>query len=305
MRLAIIIPAFNEEKSVARILSDIPTTLPDVSSIHRIVIDDGSTDQTAAQARAAGAQVFSHTNRIGLAAAFRTGLNAALTSGADAIVTLDADGQYQASEIALLWEEMRRTGADLVVGNRCVLSQRHMPAGNRIGNVLGSLMLRVMGVTRIRDASSGFRLFSSELGSSLRIMSRHTYTHEMLIQADAYGFRTAEIPVTFLPRAHGKSKLVRTLRHHILRSCGTIVRSTFLYRPLRKFLLLSAVCMVVGGLMIVSTLRQLPLEIGALTLPVLFIVAGLQFLILGVIAEAFAADRRVAHEHERVTSHRL
>ncbi len=304
MRLIVIIPAHNEEKSVGRVLADIPTTLPGLSDIRSIVIDDGSTDQTVAKARASGATVMSHSSRLGLAAAFRTGLKAALASGADVIVTLDADGQYKAGEISLLWKEMRRTHADLVVGNRCVFAQKHMPAGNRIGNILGSLMLRVMGVTHIRDASSGFRMFSAELGKSLRIMSRHTYTHEMLIQADAYGFRAAEIPVTFLPRAHGKSKLVRTLRHHILRSCGTIVRSTFLYRPLRKFLLLSAICMVGAGLMTAYAFRDFTFHFRTFTVAFLFAVVGLQFLILGVIAEAFASDRRVAHEQERTVSHR-
>lgn len=304
MRLTVIIPAYNEEKSIGRVVSDIPTMLPGLSDIRCIVIDDGSTDQTVAKARASGAMVMSHSSRLGLAAAFRTGLKAALASGADVIVTLDADGQYKAGEISLLWKEMRRTHADLVVGNRRVMAQRHMPAGNRIGNVLGSSMLRVMGVTRIRDASSGFRIFSSELGKSLRIMSRHTYTHEMLIQADAYGFRTAEIPVTFLPRAYGKSKLVRTLRHHILRSCGTIVRSTFLYRPLRKFLLLSAICMVAAGFFAIYALHDFTLHFRPLTAAILFAVVGLQFLILGVIAEAFASDRRVAHEQERTISHR-
>jgi len=299
VRLTVIIPAYNEEKSVSRILSDIPSVLPGATDIRCIVIDDGSSDQTAEKAKASGASVLSHPTRLGLAAAFRTGLKAALASGTDVIVTLDADGQYKAGEIALLWKEMRCTNADLVVGNRRVLAQKHMPAGNRIGNVLGSLMLRIMGVTRIRDASSGFRIFSSELGKSLRIMSRHTYTHEMLIQADAYGFRTAEIPVTFLPRPYGKSKLVRTLRHHILRSCGTIVRSTFLYRPLRKFLLLSAVCMVVAGFMTAYAFRDFTLYFRTLTVASLFAVVGLQFLILGVIAEAFASDRRVAHEQGR------
>lgn len=234
MRLLVIIPAHNEEKSIARVIADIPMTLAGIMDIRSIVVDDGSTDDTVRSSKASGARVVSHPTRLGLAAAFRTGLKEALTQGADVIVTLDADGQYRAGEIADLWKEMQKTGADLVVGNRCVVSCKHMPIGNRIGNVIGSAMLWVLRLTPIHDASSGFRIFSSRLGKSLRIMSRHTYTHEMLIQANAHGFHTSEIPVTFLQREHGKSKLVRTLRHHILRSCGTIVRCTFLYRALRR-----------------------------------------------------------------------
>lgn len=299
MRLRIVIPAFNEEKSIARVLSAIPRTLPHISEIRALVVSDGSTDDTARIAASNGAIVITHTERLGLAAAFRTGLKAALDSHADIIVTLDADGQYRPEEIAVLLETMRRTKADLIVGDRSVVRCTHMPVCNRIGNVIGSFMLRIMGVTRITDASSGFRLFTARLGKALRIMSRHTYTHEMLIQADAYGFRTAEVPVTFLPRAHGRSKLVRTLRHHILRSCGTIVRSTFLYRPLRKFLLLSAACLVIAGLITVYAFRDLAFHFNSMMLAILFTVAGIQFLVLGVIAESYAADRRLAHEQER------
>ena len=299
MRLRIVIPAFNEEKSIARVLSAIPKTLPRLTEIRVIVVNDGSTDDTARIAASNGATVITHVERRGLAAAFRTGLKAALDGNADVIVTLDADGQYRPEEIAVLLETMRRTNADLVVGDRQVLRSTHMPPGNRIGNVIGSLMLRIMGVTRVKDASSGFRLFTSRLGKALRIMSRHTYTHEMLIQADAYGFRTAEVPVTFLPRAHGRSKLVRTLRHHILRSCGTIVRSSFLYRPLRKFLLLSAACVVIAGLISVYAFRDLTFHFNSMMLAILFAVVGIQFLVLGIIAESYAADRRLAHEQER------
>lgn len=248
VRGIVIIPAYNEEKSILSVLSAIPKTLPHISDIRIILIDDGSTDATASVARSGGASVLSHPERRGLAAAFRSGLAAALADGADIIVTIDADAQYRAQDIAVLWKTMQESGSDLVVGDRCVLSCMHMPVSNRIGNTVGSLMLRMMRVTRVRDASSGFRIFSARLGRSLRIRSRHTYTHEMLIQAHAYGFRTADVPVTFLPRAHGKSKLVRTLRHHILRSCGTILRSVLhswphqSSLPVRRVLFISRTC---------------------------------------------------------------
>lgn len=298
MRLIIVIPATNEDSSIGDVLSHIPQSLPGISDIRTIVVDDGSTDSTVSAAHSFGATVISHPERLGLASAFRTGLKAALRRKADFIATIDADGQYRPEELTILLQEMQRTHADMVVGNRCILSCDHMPAGNRIGNLIGSLMLRMMGVTKICDASSGFRLFNARLGESLRIMSRHTYTHEMLIQADAYGFNVVDTPVSFRPRAHGKSKLVRTLRHHILRSCGTIIRATFLYRPLRKFLLLSAACMVLGGLITIYALRDFTFHFSSMMLAILFAVAGIQFLILGVIAESYAADRRLMHEHD-------
>lgn len=256
MRLTVLVPAFNESASIADVLKRIPKNVPGFSTIDTVVVDDGSTDGTGNRARAAGASVLRHPERLGLAAAFRTGLSEALARGVEYIATVDADGQYRPEELLVLADCAMRTKADLVVGNRQVMSRTHMPIGNRLGNVLGSFMLRFLGAVDIADASSGFRLFTSRLGRALQIRSSHTYTHEMLIQAGAYGFSVSEVPVSFLPRKHGQSKLVRTLRHHILRSCGTILRSLFLYAPLKKFLILSLLSLVIATLLgIIAALR--------------------------------------------------
>lgn len=292
MRLTLLIPAHNEQASIADVIARIPKHLPDIDALSIVVIDDGSNDRTAEIAKQSGANVLQHRRRAGLAAAFRTGLSFALRNGADLIATLDADGQYRPEELALLLATLRREGADLVVGDRQVGTLAHMPLPHRIGNLLGSSMLRVLGTTGIRDASSGFRMFTRAFGLTLRITSEHTYTHEMLIQASAAGVRTAEVPVTFLPRAHGKSKLVRTLRHHILRSCGTILRSLFLYRPLRKFLILAALCFVVAVIIAVPGLRH-GLKPTLLIAAGIVSVLGIQFVILGLIADAQAAERRL------------
>ncbi len=225
MRLLVLIPAYNEEGSIADVLTSLPRTIEPDLEIIPLVVDDGSTDATATIAEACGAIVVEHPRRSGLAAAFRTGLSRALLEKADLIATLDADSQYRSEEVALLIARMRETNADLVVGDRQVRLLSHMPWKHRIGNIIGSAMLRLLRCTDITDASSGFRLFTADMARAIRITSVHTYTHEMLIQAKAFGYTVVEVPVTFLPRKYGKSKLVRTLRHHILRSCGTIVRA--------------------------------------------------------------------------------
>lgn len=227
MRLLVIVPAYNEAQSVGEIVSRVPKLLPGFSSVEVVVVDDGSTDGTGDVAKKAGVVVLRHPERRGLAAAFRTGHAYGIDNGAALFVTLDADGQYRPEEITKLIEIFSVTNADLVVGDRQIHRLKHMPLSNRVGNILGSWMLRVIGATPARDASSGFRLFNRRLAEKLWITSDHTYTHEMLIQAKRGGFTVAQTPVTFLPRVHGKSKLVRTLRDHILRSCGTIVRSFF------------------------------------------------------------------------------
>ncbi len=231
MRLTVLVPAHNEQESIGGVLASIPKKIDRDIAVDVIVIDDGSTDATPRIATEHRATVVSHQERSGLAEAFRTGLRVALAGNPDFIATLDADGQYRGEELRLLLKCMQETGADLVVGDRQVRRLSHMPWKHRIGNIVGSFMLRLLRCTTVTDASSGFRLFTLRFGRLLRIRSIHTYTHEMLIQASAYGLNVAEVAVCFLPRAHGKSKLVRTLRHHILRSCGTIVRAYFRRQP--------------------------------------------------------------------------
>ncbi len=232
MRLVVILPAYNEEGSIADVLVSIPKILDAEIEVLPLVVNDGSTDDTVKIAKKFGAVFVSHPMRSGLAAAFRTGLAAALSMNADLIATLDADGQYRGEELQLLLSKMQETGADLIVGDRQIRKLSHMPTKHRVGNIVGSAMLRLLRCTDVSDASSGFRLFTKRFAHSIRITSIHTYTHEMLIQAKAHGFHVAEVPVTFLPRKHGKSKLVRSLRHHILRSCGTIVRAYFRASPI-------------------------------------------------------------------------
>ena len=298
MLLTVIIPAFNERESIGGVLALLPSCFPDDVHVSALVIDDGSTDGTADEARSFGAKVITHARRLGLAAAFRTGLQASLQEHADLIATLDADGQYRPQELVYLLKCLRETGADLVVGDRRIRSLTHMPLGNRIGNIVGSAMLRFVAGVPVQDASSGFRLFTERCARSLRIMSQHTYTHEMLIQATALGMKIVDVPVTFLPRLHGRSKLVRTLRQHIARSCGTILKALFSYRPLRKFLSLAGLSLLAAVALLLLAIRHASVEF--LVVALILALIALQFLILGLTADSFASQRRLfLEESER------
>src|SRR6476469_3756620 len=115
MRTLVFIPAWNEEASVGEVVRDIAASLPDADVL---VVDDGSTDQTAAQARAAGARVASLPFNQGLGAALQTGYLVALREGYDYCAHLDADGQHPAAEVVRLLDEVRAGRADLVIGSR-------------------------------------------------------------------------------------------------------------------------------------------------------------------------------------------
>src|SRR5215218_4452599 len=115
MRALVFIPAWNEEASIAEVIEDVREHIPGADLL---VVDDGSTDATAARAREAGALVASLPFNQGLGAALQTGYLYALRNGYDACAHLDADGQHPPREVARLLEEITANRADLVIGSR-------------------------------------------------------------------------------------------------------------------------------------------------------------------------------------------
>ena len=136
MKLVVQLPALNEEASIGRVLDTIPRSLPGVDEVLVLVVDDGSTDQTAELAREKGAVVVSHAQNRGVGAAFRTGLAKATDLGADIIVTLDADGQFNPDDISTLIEPIQKGKADFVTASRFLdpALVPAMPAAKRWGN---------------------------------------------------------------------------------------------------------------------------------------------------------------------------
>src|SRR5438876_10410188 len=116
--LWVLLPAYNEARNIAGVVEGVRAVRIDGVRIVPLVVDDGSRDETAALARAAGAEVIAHPKNRGVGAAFRTGRDHALAAGADFLVHMDSDGQVLPSEIPLVFEPVRRGEADLALGSR-------------------------------------------------------------------------------------------------------------------------------------------------------------------------------------------
>ncbi len=221
MKLAVCIPAYNEEKTIGEVIKAVPHTIDGVRSVKIFVVDDGSSDNTAERAQEASNAVEVvriHPNK-GLANAFVTGIRTALEWGADLMVNIDADGQYRAEEIPALIAPLLHDEADMVIGDRQVRTLRFMPVSKKYGNIVGSWFLRRLTGSKVRDASSGFRAYSRKTAETIRIQSSHTYTHENLIQAHYQHLRIAQVPVTFISRTDGtSSRLIRGVLKHIFKS---------------------------------------------------------------------------------------
>ncbi len=159
MKLSIVIPAYNEESTIGKVVHQVMSLqLPDIQ-IEVIVVDDGSCDQTAEIARSKGAVVVRHLINRGLGGALGTGSEAALGWAADVVVTFDADGQHSADDIKKVIQPILIDQADVVIGSR-MLEAGGMPWARRVANRLANFITSVLLGIHTSDSQSGLRAFS-------------------------------------------------------------------------------------------------------------------------------------------------
>jgi hypothetical protein len=199
-----IVPAFNEERSIAHVVTELREI-----GLPVLVIDDGSSDGTRTAARRAGASVLPLASNLGVGGAVRAGLAAAVESGYGQVVQCDGDGQHPASEVHGLVMAMQQIDADLLVGSRFAAGDTRRPS------ILRGVAMRLLAYgasratgTRITDASSGLRVIRGQLLVALAdSMPRHYLgdTYEALLAAGRAGYRVREHPVRMQPREFGAS----------------------------------------------------------------------------------------------------
>ena len=304
MKLVVMIPAYNEEKTIGKVIREIPRKIPGISKVGVLVMDDCSIDKTIEEAKKAGADyVVRNTKNSGLAYTFQKGLNLALKLDADIIVNTDADFQYNQQEIPNLITPILQGKADIVSGNRQIERLGHMPFSKKYGNLIGSRVVSMlMKNSRIIDASSGFRAYGREAAEKLFVMSKHTYTHETLIQAAQRDLRVIEIPVEFRKRDGGHSKLIKSVGSHIKKSMATIVRSTLMYNPLKALGYIGIILIIIGAIPLIRwyylsyIIRDAGSHIQSLLLGILLIIFGGLTVLLGFISDLIAINRRYLEE---------
>jgi glycosyltransferase involved in cell wall biosynthesis len=247
--LAIVLPALNEAASIGAVLERLPRTLPGVDEIRVVVVDDGSTDDTGAIARARGAAVVRHARPLGVGAAFRTGLQAATELGADVLVTLDADGQFDPADIPTLIAPVLAREEDFVTASRFKdpAHEPEMPRAKRWGNrVIAHWISRMTGQT-FADVSCGFRAYARDAFLRLNLTGDFTYTHEVFLNLAFSGLRIREVPVHVRgERQHGSSRVAGNLFRYAWRAAAIILGTYRDYFPLRFFSAIAGVCMGLG-----------------------------------------------------------
>ena len=246
MKLIVQIPCFNEEATLATTVAEIPRDLPGVDVVEVLIVDDGSSDRTAAVAREAGVNhIVTHRANFGLAQAFATGLDASLKLGADLIVNTDADNQYQGDDIASLVAPLLAGEADIVIGDRQTDTIQEFSWLKRQLQSWGSALVRKLSGTDVRDVVSGFRAYTREAALQINVVSKFSYTIETVIQTGNKALAVKSVPIGVNPKTRN-SRLFRSIPHFLFRQGTTIFRMYGMYRPLRLFTFTGAVFLLVG-----------------------------------------------------------
>ena len=290
MLVIVSIPAYNESRTIGRLISNIHSVMKKNRYSYKVlVVDDGSRDKTAEIAKKEGAVVYPHPKNYGLAEAFKTEVEKSLDLGADVIVHIDADTQYKAEEIPKLIAEIEK-GYDLVLGSRFKGTIESMPFMKRVGNIAFSKVISNITGMKISDGQTGFRAFTKEVAKKINIISGHTYTQEQIIKAVRQKFNVTEVPVYFAKRAD-KSRLISSPLGYATRAWISIIRIYRDYEPLKFFGITGSLIFLAGfilGLYLVYIQifgEGVNRHLGLMMLDILVLSIGLQIIIFGFLAD--------------------
>jgi len=219
LKVTIGIPAFNEEKNIAKIIVKLKKIYDEI-----IVCNDGSADLTGEIAENLGAIVINHKQNLGYGAGINSIIKKSKEIDTDILVTFDADGQHKVEDVKKVIEPIKNGDADLVIGSRFLSKTKEkIPEYRKIGINIITKVTNAGLKKKITDSQSGFRAYSKDLISKLDISDMGMgISTEILIKTNSLGFRITEIPITILyegktsthnPISHGTSVLFSTIKY--------------------------------------------------------------------------------------------
>lgn len=208
MKIVAVIPAFNEARTIRDVAARTLRVLPDL-----IVVDDGSTDGTAAELEGMRVTVISNGENLGKGASLWRGFAVALAEGADAVVTLDADAQHQPEDIPRLVEAWRTQPGRIVIGAR-VLDRDKAPPLRAFANRFANFWVAWAAGCPVTDSQSGFRLYPAALLKTVRVAhgpgARFAFESEILIEAGRAGVRSAAVPIAAIYPPQARASYYRS-----------------------------------------------------------------------------------------------
>lgn len=301
MKLIIQIPCYNEEKTLAITVADLPRQIAGIDEIEYLIIDDGSTDATIAVAHSCGVHhIVQFPKNRGLAKAFMAGIHSCLSLGADIIVNTDGDNQYKGSDVERLVRPILEGDAEIVVGDRDTDTIEHFSGLKKKLQKFGSGIVRLASNSNVADTTSGFRAYCREAAMRLNVMNRYSYTLETIIDAgwDRLAIENVKIGTNGMLR---KSRLFKSVQSYVARSAAVIIRSYTMRRPLQVFSFVGGSMTLAGILLGVRYLVFFLHGYGnghlqSLILSAILLLAGIQIIMAGLLADAIAAVRKISDE---------
>ena len=266
MKITIGIPAYNEEKNIAKIIIKLKKITDSI-----IVCDDGSSDMTSEIAKNLGVIVISHKKNMGYGAAIRTIFEKSAEIGSDILVTFDADGQHRIEDVSRVLHPLENSEADIVIGSRFLGKQSNVPNYRKLGIKVITQITNSSIKTKLTDSQSGFRAYSKQVLSKISLSEVGMgISTEILIKASSKGLRITEVPITILysgdtsthnPVSHGTSVLFSTIKF------------TSIEHPL-KFYGIPSVIFLTIGVIFTSLAVQYYVDVGRLNTDLTLIGAG-------------------------------
>jgi len=273
MKITVGIPAYNEEKNIAKIIVQLKKMVDQI-----IVCDDGSTDSTAAIAESLGAIVIKHPKNLGYGSAIRSIFLKAREINSEVLVTVDADGQHKIEDIEKVIKPIVDKQADISIGSRFLDKRDNAPKYRKLGINIITKVTNSSLSEKITDAQSGFRAYNNKVLQALTPSdSGMGISTEILIKSSSLGFKIAEVPTEIQydgdtssqnPISHGTGVLLSTLKYISIE------------RPLRFYGIPSFIFFVIG-LTFTFFATQYYAEIGRLNTNLTLIAGGT--LLIGVI----------------------
>jgi hypothetical protein len=211
-RVAVVVPAYNEEDNIGQVLPRIPDTVCGLETAV-LVMDDGSRDRTGEIAREHGAAVARHATNLGGGAALRTGYRLMVDSGARIVVTLDADGQHRPEEMERLVGPVADGTVDVAHGSRVLGHAEQNTVAREMGIIFFNRLVSLITRTKVSDCSNGYRAVRATVLPQLVLRQEQFHTSEFMIEAIKRGVPATEVAVTVDRRLHGHSKKPAVLRY--------------------------------------------------------------------------------------------
>jgi len=205
-KILILIPAFNAEKTISSLIDQISAFIPGKDIL---VIDDGSTDRTYQLAKESGANCIQHKKNKGKGEALKTGFEYAIKEGYSGVITLDADLQHDPKFIPEFIRVAEAGLSDILVGTRHI-ELKTMPFPRWLTNNVTSIIVSILGDTKVRDSQSGYRYISTDVLKAVKLSTRkYELESEILIKAGRKGFKIAPVPISTI--YHGSKSFINPL----------------------------------------------------------------------------------------------